>query len=168
MAHSSGNVFTPDWRGSGGVATITPQGDVVLIGAAARPDWLLRVVDAVTAWLPAKLRAVVVGLASQFAAGLAVVREPARLAAALAWSLPLWLVIAVSWMIALPEYLLQVPANRLGHSVYTAVQLKTLQEIITLSVFVGFSIWYLGESIRWNHLAGFVLIVLAAWLIFLD
>lgn len=81
---------------------------------------------------------------------------------------PLLLVIAVSWLIALPEYILQVPANRMGHAVYSAVQLKTIQEIITLSVFVGFSILYLGEQIRWNHLAGFALIALAAWLIFLD
>lgn len=81
---------------------------------------------------------------------------------------PLVLVIAVSWLIALPEYIAQVPANRLGHTVYSAVQLKTLQEIITLTVFVAFSILYLGESIRWNHLAGFALIVAAAVLIFSD
>lgn len=80
---------------------------------------------------------------------------------------PLWLVIAVSWMIALPEYLLQVPANRWGHAVYSAAQLKTLQEIITLSVFCVFSVYYLGESLRWNHLLGFALMVVAAWLIFL-
>jgi uncharacterized protein (DUF486 family) len=79
---------------------------------------------------------------------------------------PLLLVIAVSWLIALPEYIAQVPANRMGHAVYSAVQLKTLQEIITLTVFVAFSILYLGEAIRWNHLAGFALIVLAALLIF--
>ncbi len=81
---------------------------------------------------------------------------------------PLLLVIAVSWLIALPEYILQVPANRMGHAVYSAVQLKTIQEVITLTLFVGFSVWYLGESIRWNHLAGFALMVLATWLIFLD
>ena len=81
---------------------------------------------------------------------------------------PLILVIAVSWLIALPEYILQVPANRMGHAVYSAVQLKTIQEIITLSVFVVFSVAYLGEQIRWNHLAGFALIVVAAWLIFLE
>jgi len=79
---------------------------------------------------------------------------------------PLLLVIAISWLIALPEYILQVPANRLGHSVYSAAQLKTLQEIITLLVFVAFSVLYLGEALRWNHLAGFALIVVAAWLIF--
>lgn len=79
---------------------------------------------------------------------------------------PLWIVIAASWLIALPEYLLQVPANRMGHAVYSAAQLKTIQEILTLLVFVVFSVTYLGESIRWNHLAGFALIVLAAALIF--
>ena len=68
----------------------------------------------------------------------------------------------------MPEYVLQVPANRIGHGVYSAAQLKTLQEIITLGVFVVFSVTYLGEPIRWNHLAGFALIVVAAWLIFLD
>jgi uncharacterized protein (DUF486 family) len=83
-------------------------------------------------------------------------------------SVPLITVIAISWLIALPEYALQVPANRMGHAVYSAVQLKTIQEFITLSVFALFSVWYLGESLRWNHLAGFALMVLAAWLIFLD
>jgi uncharacterized protein (DUF486 family) len=80
---------------------------------------------------------------------------------------PLLLVIAVSWLIALPEYILQVPANRMGHAVYSAAQLKTIQEILTLLVFVVFSVTYLGESIRWNHLAGFALIIVAAFLIFL-
>ncbi|MGQ0800545.1 MAG: DMT family protein [Pseudomarimonas sp.] len=83
-------------------------------------------------------------------------------------TVPLVMVIAISWLIALPEYALQVPANRMGHAVYSAVQLKTIQEVITLIVFAIFSVWYLGESIRWNHLAGFALIVLATWLIFLD
>ena len=79
---------------------------------------------------------------------------------------PILVVILLSWLIALPEYLLAVPANRIGHSVYSAVQLKTIQEVISLTVFVAFSVWYLGESIRWNHLAGFALIVVAVWLIF--
>lgn len=78
----------------------------------------------------------------------------------------LGLVILVSWGIALFEYCLQVPANRIGHGVYSAAQLKTIQEVITLVVFVGFSVWYLGEPIRWNHLAGFALMIVAAWLIF--
>ena len=75
--------------------------------------------------------------------------------------------IAASWLIALPEYLLQVPANRWGHAVYSAAQLKTMQEVITLSVFAMFSVWYLGESISWNHVVGFVLIAAGAGFIFL-
>jgi uncharacterized protein len=78
----------------------------------------------------------------------------------------LWQVILISWMIALPEYALQVPANRLGYGQFNAAQLKTIQEIITLVVFCVFSIFYLGEKIKWNHLAGFALIVVAAFLIF--
>lgn len=80
---------------------------------------------------------------------------------------PLALAIAASWGIAFFEYLLMVPANRIGHQVYSAPQLKGMQEVITLLVFAGFSTWYLGEPLKWNHWAGFVLIVLAAWLIFL-
>jgi uncharacterized protein (DUF486 family) len=81
---------------------------------------------------------------------------------------PLWAVILVSWGIAFFEYCLQVPANRWGHSVYSAPQLKGMQEIITLLAFAFFSVWYLGEPIRWNHVAGFALIVVAAFLIFLE
>jgi uncharacterized protein (DUF486 family) len=81
---------------------------------------------------------------------------------------PLWLVVLASWGIAFFEYCLQVPANRWGHAVYSAPQLKGMQEIITLLVFAGFSVWYLGEPIRWNHIAGFALIVVAAFLIFLE
>ena len=62
----------------------------------------------------------------------------------------------------------QVPANRFGHAVYSAPQLKGLQEILTLLVFAGFSTWYLGEAVKWNHIAAFVLIVAAAFLLFLD
>ncbi len=78
----------------------------------------------------------------------------------------LWQVILISWMIALPEYALQVPANRMGYGQFSAPQLKTIQEIITLVVFSIFSIFYLGEKLKWNHLAGFALIVCAAFLIF--
>ncbi len=78
----------------------------------------------------------------------------------------LWLVILVSWGIAFFEYCLQVPANRIGSASFSAVQLKAIQEIITLCVFCGFSIWYLDEPIRWNHLVGFAFIVLAAFFIF--
>lgn len=81
---------------------------------------------------------------------------------------PLWMVIIVSWGIAFFEYCLQVPGNRIGYRVYNPAQLKTLQEIITLGVFVVFSVTYLGAAIRWNHLVGFALIVAAAFFIFLD
>jgi uncharacterized protein len=81
---------------------------------------------------------------------------------------PLILVILVSWGIAFFEYCLQVPANRLGYAVYSPAQLKTIQEIVTLVVFAGFSVFWLGAEIRWNHLVGFVLIALAAFFIFLD
>ena len=81
---------------------------------------------------------------------------------------PLWIVIFASWGIAFFEYCLQVPANRWGHAVYSAPQLKGMQEILTLLVFAGFSIVYLGESIRWNHVAAFALIVVAAFLLFLE
>ena len=81
---------------------------------------------------------------------------------------PLWGVVLASWGIAFFEYCLQVPANRWGHQVYSAPQLKGMQEVITLLVFAGFSTWYLGEPLKWNHVAGFALIVVAAWLIFLE
>ncbi len=81
---------------------------------------------------------------------------------------PLWLVVVVSWGIAFFEYCLQVPGNRIGFRVYNPAQLKALQEIITLLVVVGFSTWYLGAAVRWNHLVGFALIVVAAFFIFLD
>jgi uncharacterized protein (DUF486 family) len=81
-------------------------------------------------------------------------------------SAPLALVILASWGIAFFEYVLQVPANRLGSTVYSAPQLKGMQEVITLVVFAGFSTWYLGQPLKWNHWAGFGLIVVAAWLIF--
>ncbi len=75
-------------------------------------------------------------------------------------------VILVSWLIAFFEYCFQVPANRLGHGYFSTVELKTIQEIITLTVFVGFSVFYMKEALRWNHLLGFALIVAAAALIF--
>ncbi len=78
----------------------------------------------------------------------------------------LWLVIVASWLIAFVEYCFQVPANRIGHAYFSAAQLKGMQEIITLVVFAVFSITYLKEQLRWNHYAGFVLLVLAAALIF--
>ena len=79
---------------------------------------------------------------------------------------PLLLVIGISWLIALPEYLLAVPANRIGSAVYSAAQLKAMQEVITLSVFVIFSVLYLGQKITVNHLIGFTLIAGGAWFVF--
>jgi uncharacterized protein (DUF486 family) len=79
---------------------------------------------------------------------------------------PLWKAILVSWAIAFVEYCFQVPANRIGHGVYTAAQLKTIQEIITLVVFAGFSVLYLEERFTWNYAAGFACIIAAAFFIF--
>jgi uncharacterized protein (DUF486 family) len=79
---------------------------------------------------------------------------------------PLWIAILVSWGIAFFEYCLQVPANRWGYGQFSAVQLKTIQEVITVGVFCLFSVLYLGESIRWNHIAAFALIVCAVFLVF--
>jgi uncharacterized protein (DUF486 family) len=79
---------------------------------------------------------------------------------------PLATVIVVSWLIALPEYALQVPANRVGHGRFSAAELKTIQEVITLVVFMVFSVAYLGEAIRWNHAVGFGLIALGAAFVF--
>lgn len=79
---------------------------------------------------------------------------------------PLWVVVLASWGIAFFEYWLAVPANRIGHSVYSAAQLKTMQEVITLVVFAVFSVLYLKEPMGWNHLAGFALIAGGAALIF--
>lgn len=79
---------------------------------------------------------------------------------------PLLIVILASWGIAFFEYFLQVPANRIGHGYFSAAELKTIQEIITLTIFTGFSFWYLDEPLHWNHLVGFALIALAAFFIF--
>lgn len=79
---------------------------------------------------------------------------------------PLVLVILVSWGIAFFEYVLQVPANRIGHGYFSAAELKTIQEVITLSVFAVFSVWFLKEPLGWNHLIGFGLIALGAWFVF--
>ena len=79
---------------------------------------------------------------------------------------PLWIAVMASWSIAFVEYWFAVPANRIGHAVYSAAELKTIQEVVTLSVFAVFSVLYLKEAITWNHLAGFALIALGATLIF--
>lgn len=79
---------------------------------------------------------------------------------------PLWAVILVSWLIAFFEYCLQVPANRIGHAAYSAAQLKTMQEVITLVVFCFFSVFYLKEGLKWNYLVGFGLMIGAVFFVF--
>ena len=79
---------------------------------------------------------------------------------------PLYLVVAISWCIAFFEYCLQVPANRIGHGYFTAAELKTIQEVISLSVFAIFSIVYLQEPFKWNYVVGFGLIASGAFFIF--
>jgi len=79
---------------------------------------------------------------------------------------PLWTVILISWGIAFIEYCFAVPANRMGSAVYSAAQLKTMQEVITLLVFAVFSVVYLKETIGWNHLVGFALIAAGSFFIF--
>ena len=81
-------------------------------------------------------------------------------------SSPLYVVILVSWGIALFEYCLAVPANRIGHEVFSAAQLKTIQEVITLVIFAGFSVFWLKESLTWSHLVGFALIAAGAAFVF--
>ncbi len=81
-------------------------------------------------------------------------------------SAPLFLVIIVSWGIAFFEYCLAVPANRIGSFHYSAAELKTMQEVITLAVFAAFSVLYLKEPLTMNHLIGFSLICAGAWFVF--
>lgn len=78
----------------------------------------------------------------------------------------LWKVILISWGIAFFEYCFQVPANRIGYGQFTGFQLKTIQEVITLVVFVAFSVLYLKEELKWNYLVGFGFILLAVFFIF--
>jgi uncharacterized protein (DUF486 family) len=82
----------------------------------------------------------------------------------------IWIIILISWAIALLEYCFMVPANRLGKDFYRFdfAQLKTMQEIITLVVFAGFSIWFLNFKLGWNHLAAFACIVAAGFFVFYD
>src|SRR5207237_5978603 len=79
---------------------------------------------------------------------------------------PLGAVIFAAWGIALMEYCMAVPANRWGNAVYTTAQLKTIQEVITLLVFAGFSVLYLKEPMTWNYLVGFTFIALGAFFVF--
>lgn len=89
------------------------------------------------------------------------------------WSegLGLFAIIGISWAIAFLEYCFQVPANRLGFKEnggpFSLVQLKVIQEVITLTVFVGFTVlFFKNESFRWNHLVGFIFLILAVYFIF--
>jgi uncharacterized protein len=81
-------------------------------------------------------------------------------------SKPLWIVVLASWGIAFFEYWLAVPANRYGHAVYSAAELKTMQEVITFIVFIGFSVLFLKEAITMKHIAVFALIALGAAVVF--
>jgi|SRR5271165_419182 len=79
---------------------------------------------------------------------------------------PLFKVILVSWLIAFFEYCSQVPANRIGSYEFNVVQLKTIQEVITLTVFAVFSFWYLDAELKWNYFVGFALLITAVYVIF--
>jgi uncharacterized protein len=78
----------------------------------------------------------------------------------------LWIVVLVSWGIAFFEYCLAVPANRIGSAAYSTAELKTIQEVITLTVFAGFSVWFLKEPLTINHVVGFAFIIAGAYFIF--
>ena len=78
----------------------------------------------------------------------------------------LWKVIIISWLIAFVEYCFQVPANRIGSYQFSTAQLKTIQEVITLVVFCGFSVLYLKEELKWNYLVGFGFMVVAVFFVF--
>ncbi len=79
---------------------------------------------------------------------------------------PLWTVIIISWLIAFVEYCFQVPANRIGHSHFSAAQLKIIQEVITLVIFSLFSIFYLREQFRWNYIIGYCFLIGAVFFFF--
>ncbi len=79
---------------------------------------------------------------------------------------PLWKVIVISWGIALFEYCLAVPANRLGYVQFSGFQLKIIQEVVTLLVFMGFAIAFLKERVAWNYLVAFAFLAVAAFFAF--
>ena len=81
-----------------------------------------------------------------------------------AW--PLWKAIAVSWGIALLEYCLAVPANRIGYGEFTGFQLKVIQEVVTLVVFIIFAVTFLKEKLAWNYIVAFVFLGIAAFFAF--
>lgn len=94
-------------------------------------------------------------------------------AAGISTNWPLYVVILVSWGIALLEYCCQVPANRIGFEgnggPFSLMQLKVIQEVITLVAFIVFSLLLFdGFTLKWNHIAACVLLILAVWLVFLD
>lgn len=78
----------------------------------------------------------------------------------------LWKVVLISWLIAFVEYCIAVPANRIGSEHFNAFQLKTIQEVLALIVFVGFAVFYLKEEVKWNYLVGFALMGLAVFFVF--
>jgi uncharacterized protein (DUF486 family) len=80
--------------------------------------------------------------------------------------LALWVAVLVSWGIAFVEYCFAVPANRIGYGIYSAAELKTIQEVVSLTVFAVFAVFYLGEKLTWNHGVGFALIGAGAFFIF--
>jgi uncharacterized protein len=81
-------------------------------------------------------------------------------------SWPLWKAILVSWGIALFEYCLAVPANRLGYGEFSGFQLKIIQEVITITVFIGFAVMFLKEKFAWNYLVAFAFLCVAAFFAF--
>lgn len=80
---------------------------------------------------------------------------------------PMWLAVLVSWGIAFFEYCMAVPANRIGYGTFSGQQLKIMQEVITLGVFAVFSVFWLGEALRWNYLAAMACLVAAVGFMFL-
>ena len=79
--------------------------------------------------------------------------------------LPIWAFVLVSWGIALIEYAIAVPANRIGYQYFSAADLKAIQECLAIAVFVGFAFFFLGEKITLQHLAGFAVMGIGAWLV---
>ncbi len=79
---------------------------------------------------------------------------------------PIWKAIVISWGIALIEYCLAVPANRIGFGQFSGFQLKIIQEVITLTIFVGFAAFFLKEKLAWNHLVAFLCLGMAAFFAF--
>lgn len=79
----------------------------------------------------------------------------------------IWLVVLISWGVAFIEYCLAVPANRIGYGFFSAAELRTLQVFISLTVFIGFTVFYLGEKVSYFHVLGFFLIACGSALVFL-